>query len=130
MRKDIERPKVKGVHLAVAKNEEEEWSVYIINNTEEELDDTLVVSKGYGENKNEQVQTSTLRHYIGTVKAKDTEPIERIDPDLFHLTHEFWITFYISGKIYDKKFIFTSGSLTKENLSYIKELEKQGVLHS
>lgn len=130
MKKDIKRPEVKGVQVAVAKHGANDWSVYIINKNEKVLKDTLVVSKGYGEYKGEKVETSTLRHYIGTVEAEGFSTIERIDPDIFDLTHEFWITFYMDGKMYDKKFIFTSGSLSEGNLLYIQELEKEGILHS
>lgn len=115
--------------MAIARDGTDDWSIYLINNYGQQLHDTMVVSKGYGEDSGKKVKTSTLRHNLGTVEANGFSAIERLDPALFHLTHEFWLTFYIEGHIFDKKFIFKAGTLSKENLSYIKELGKEGILN-
>lgn len=129
MRKDIDVPEVKKVSLAVAKDGADDWAIYLINNYSRQLHDTMVVSKGYGEHSGEKVKTSTLRHNLGTVEANAFSAIERIDPALFHLAHEFWVTFYIESQMFDKKFIFKAGTLSEENLLYIKELDKEGILN-
>lgn len=130
MRKDIKIPEVKNVFIAIVREDEDEWKVYLINNNNVEIKDTLVVTRGYGIKGGKDVKTSTLRHYVGTVKAKANSAVERIDPGLFDLNHEFWVTFYIKENIYDKKFVFRSDSLSEKNLSYIHELKAEGIIHS
>lgn len=130
MRKDIKIPEVKNVHVAIVKEDEELWKVYIINNNHMPINDVMVVTRGYGQRDSKEIQTSTLRHNLGTVKSKSNSAVERMDPELFDLTHEFWITFYIEENIYDKKFLFRTESLTEKNLSYIKELDAEGIIHS
>ena len=134
MKNDIERPQVKDVTVAIAKstNElgQEEWSVHLINNNEVSLENTLVASKGYGEKNGETQKTSTLRHFLETVEAKTTAQIELIQPDVFHLNNEYWVSYYIDGQIYDKRFTFVPDSISDKNLTFIKELKTEGILHS
>jgi hypothetical protein len=72
MIKDIQTPEVKNVTLAVVREGLqglEEWKVYLINNNEFPIENTLVASKGYGEKEGEKQKTSTLRHFLETVPA-------------------------------------------------------------
>lgn len=134
MKKDIKVPEVKNVTLAVTRkvNElnEAEWNVHLINRNEFAIENTLVASTGYGEINGEHQKTSTLRHFLETVPAKGTALIEPINDEIFHLNNEFWVSYYIDGKIYDKKFIFLPDTIKEEHLIYIKELDMEGVLHS
>jgi hypothetical protein len=134
MIKDIEIPEVKNVTLAVARKkaagEEDEWMVYLINNNEHAIDNTLVASKGYGEKDGEQQKTSTLRHFLETVAPNSAALVEPIDPAVFHLNNEYWVSYYIDKQIFDKRFVFVPDSICEENLSFIKELDMEGVLHS
>jgi hypothetical protein len=45
------------------------------------------------------------------------------------LNNEYWVSFYIGDKIFDKKFIFVPDTITEKNLTFIPELEQYGVLH-
>ena len=129
MKKDIEIPEVKNVTIAVVR-EDGEWRVYLINNNNVALENTLVSSTGYGEKDGQQQKTSTLRHFLETVPAKSWAVVEQINEDVFHLSNEYWVSYYIDKQIFDKKFVFVPDSIKEENLSYIKELEMEGVLHS
>jgi hypothetical protein len=134
MIKDIKIPEVKNVTLAVARikntEEQQEWKVYLINNNEFPIENTLVASKGYGEKDGEQQRTSILRHYLDTIDANSAVLIEPIDPALFHLNNEYWVSYYIGTQIFDKRFVFVPDAIREENISFIKELEMEGVLHS
>jgi len=55
--------------------------------------------------------------------------VETIMPDVFHLNNEYWVSFYVESKIFDKKFIFVPDSIVEENLQPIVELGLDGVLH-
>lgn len=108
----------------------EEWNVYLINSNAFTIDNVLVASKGYGEHEGQEVKTSVLRHMFEQVPGKSSQQVEPIDPALFHLTNEFWVSYYIGNKIHDKRFLFVPGSIVEDNLIQISILEKQGVLHS
>lgn len=134
MKKDIEIPEVKNVTLAVAREKTllnaYEWKVYLINNNSFALENTLVASKGYGQKDGEEQKTSTLRHFLETVPANSTALIEPIQEEVFHLNNEYWVSYYAGGQIFDKRFVFVPDSLCEANLTFIKELDSDGVLHS
>lgn len=134
MIRDIEIPEVKNVTIAIARKkqsgESDEWKVYLINNNPFPIENTLVASKGYGVKDGEEQQTSTLRHFLETVAAESVALVEPIDPAVFHLNNEYWVSYYIDNKIYDKRFVFVPDSIHEDNITYIKELEMEGILHS
>jgi hypothetical protein len=134
MMKDIEIPEVKNVTLAIAREkspgDQAEWKVYLINKNDHPINNTLVASKGYGEKDGEKQQTSILRHFLQTVPPNSAALIEPIDPDVFHLNNEYWVSYYIDQQIFDKRFVFVPDSIRDENLTFIKEIEMEGVLHS
>lgn len=133
MKKDIEFAPVTGVKLAIAETETDkgpEWAVYIMNLNLIELHSVMITSRGYGMLDGEQRKTSTLRHMIEELGAQSIAKIEPIDPKVFALTNEFWVSYYILDQIFDKKFIFTPGSFNPSNITMIAELGLEGVLHS
>ena len=134
MKKDIEIPQVKNVTLAVAREqvagENGEWKVYLINNNEHPIENTLVASKGYGDKNGEKQETSTLRHFLQTVAPNSATLIEPIDAAVFHLNNEYWVSYYIDRQIFDKRFVFVPDSIREENLTFIKEIDMEGILHS
>lgn len=135
MKKDIVFPTVEGIRVAIACKdataETPEWAVYLLNTNAFDIDNVMVVSKGYSEKeqKQEQQRTSVLRQYLGTIMAGQHMQIELIDPSVFHLFNEYWVSYYVNGQIYDKKFIFVPESIISENLVYIPQLELKGILH-
>jgi hypothetical protein len=133
MKKDIDFSPVTGVKLAIAKEEKPsgtEWAVYIINLNLIELSTMMITSRAYGLLEGEKRQTSTLRHLIEELGAESIAKVEPIDPAVFVLTNEFWVSYYILDQIFDKKFIFTPGSFDPVNLRIIPELGLEGILHS
>lgn len=134
MKKDINIPEVKNVTIAIVREKnilnQDEWKVYLINSNPFPIENTLVVSKGYGVKEGEQQKTSTLRHFLETVPPLSNALVEPIDPNVFHLNNEYWVSYYVGMQIYDRKFVFVPDSICEENITFIKELEKEGVLHS
>ncbi len=134
MKKDIEIPNVVNVTIAVAKKkaigEADEWLVHLINNNDFPIENTLVASNGYGEKDGAPQKTSILRHYLQTVPAHSTALIEPIDKNVFHLNNEYWVSYYIGNKIYDKRFVFVPDSIGDDNLTFVKELGLDAVVHS
>ncbi|MEM6829079.1 MAG: hypothetical protein AAGA66_00965 [Bacteroidota bacterium] len=128
MKKDIDFSPVKDVHVVVGKTEEG-WKVFLINRNSSKLDNVIVSSRGYGKANNEEQKTSVLRHVIPYLEPKEYALIEPIDESVFHLNNEYWVSYYIDGQIYDKKFIFVPDSIIEEHLVFIAELEMEGILH-
>ena len=104
--------------------------VYLINSNEVPIENTIVSSTGYGEKNGERQKTSTLRHFLQTVPANSSALVEPIHSDVFHLNNEYWVSYYIGRQLFDKRFVFVPDTIREENLSFIKELEREGVLHS
>ncbi|MBX2957569.1 MAG: hypothetical protein KF846_15500 [Cyclobacteriaceae bacterium] len=134
MIRDIEIPEVKNVTVVIARRQQpgetDEWKVYLINKNPFPIENALVASKGYGEKNDQEQQTSVLRHFIETVPAESAALVEPIDPAVFHLNNEYWVSYYIGTTIFDKRFVFVPDSIREDNLVYIKELEVKGIVHS
>lgn len=132
MKKDLHENIVENIAIAIvmesATPEAKTWNVYLVNLKDEPIETVLVSSKGYGEKDGEKVKTSTLRHSIGDVAAHNYALIELIDEQVFGLTNEYWLSYYIQGQIYDKKFIFVPESIVESNLIRIPVLNKPGVM--
>jgi hypothetical protein len=131
MKIDIDFKPVTGVKLAIAKeivNGLEEWGVYIINLNLIELNTVMVTSKGYGTIDGEEKNTSVLRHMIQELGPESIAKIEPIDPDLFVLNNEYWVSYYILDQIFDKKFVFKADTVKEMNMEFIPELGLEGIL--
>ncbi len=128
MKKDIDFSPVKNVHVVIAQ-ETGAWRVFLINRNKEKLENVMVTSRGYGETKTESQKTSVLRHMIPFIDPGEYALIEPIDESVFHLNNEYWVSYFIDGQVYDKKFIFVPDSIIEDNLIFIEELEMKGILH-
>ncbi len=134
MKKDIPKNQVSGVTIAIAKKVEEgeeQWHAYLLNLNDFQIENVLITSRGYGKKEGEEVKTSVTRQMIEQVAPNALAIIEPIDPALFILNNEYWVSYYIDREIYDKKFVFLSDSITTENMIELSMLDGlQGVLHS
>ena len=128
MNKDIDFKPIKGVTITIVKIDES-WEVYLLNRSTERLDTILITSKGYGESQGVEQRTSTLRHGIPHLESGKYAKVETIQEEVFHLTNEYWVSYYVGGQIYDKKFLFVPDSIVDDNLVEIPEIGFQGVLH-
>ncbi len=132
MKADLPENIVEDVAITVALVDETpeigSWVVYIVNFKNEPITNILITSKGYGEIDGKQVKTSLLRHSIGDLAANSFATVEAIDPAVFGLTNEYWLSYYIGKEIYDKKFIFLPESIVENNLIRIPILNKPGVM--
>jgi hypothetical protein len=136
MKADIQFPSVVGVSIVIAREPLKtggyEWKVFVMNSNDFGIRNVLVTSKGYGELDGRQKTTGTLRHHVRGLPPHSAMPIELIQPELFDLCNEFWVSYYIdddSNRIFDKKFLFLPGSVIEENMSFIPVLQMEGVIH-
>lgn len=132
MKRDLPQNIVENIGIAIVLERESPtdkvWNVYLVNEKNEALTNVLVSSKGYGEKDGREVKTTTLRHFLGDVSANSTAKIEAIDTAVFGLTNEYWLSFYIGGTIYDKKYIFLPDSIIDDNMMKIPLVDKPGVM--
>lgn len=132
MKKDLPLNIVEDISIAVVlENETPEakhWTVYLINEKDIPLKNVFVTSKGYGLKDGNEVKTTTLRHFVGDVAPQSSAKIEAIDTEVFGLTNEYWLSYYIDETIYDKKYIFLPESIVNENITKIPLINKPGVL--
>lgn len=133
MREDIEIKPVEGVAVAITKEKdhtvEDKWTVYLLNENNVQIENVIVSSKGYGQKDGQKQETSILRHVFEKVEPNHFVQVELIDPSVFHLTNQYWVSYYIDGHIYDKKFIFVPEAITDQHITHIPLLELEGILH-
>ena len=101
MKKDIQIPEVKNVHVAIVFEyndiyKTDDWNVYVINNKNTDLEMMVIVSQGFSETKT----TSVLRKKITLLPANSFAKIELIQPDLFKLNNRFQVSFFDSYHIF------------------------------
>ena len=132
MKKDLPENIVKDIAIAVVLESESPgskvWNVYLINLKDHPIETVLVSSKGYGQKNGEEVKTSVLRHSVGNLDAMTFTLIEAIDEQVFGLTNEYWLSYYINDTIYDKKYTFLPESIVESNLTRIPIVNKPGVM--
>jgi hypothetical protein len=132
MKKDLPENIVEDVAMAVVLMSEtpevKNWTVYLINLKNQAITNVLISAKGYGEKDGRVVKTSVLRHFLGDLAPHSFAGVEAIDVEVFGLTNEYWLSYYIDGTIYDKKFIFLPESIVDENLIKIPLVNKAGVM--
>ena len=134
MKEELLGPKVENVGVAVIQSineeKEKEYTVYLISLRDDIMEGIIVASTGYGENTTtgEKVKTSTLRHGIEVLLPNEIAKIEPIMPDVFGLSNEYWVSFWVEDVLYDKRFVFPAESLIEENFKYLDVFKRKGVL--
>lgn len=132
MKKDIEVRRVEDLAIAIVPPEEGEnsemWDVFLINLKEEAIENVLINSSGYGELDGEMRRTTTLRYFFERIGGLEIVPIEPIQAKLFDLTNEYWISFNYQDYMYDRKYLFVSGSIHPINFTVIPFLNRKGVM--
>lgn len=132
MKKDLPENKVEGVAIAVVLEDENiesrSWKVYVLNLRDTQIQNVLISSKGYGTINGEQVKTTVFRHFIGNLDSNKFAAIELIDEKLFAINNEFWLSYYVNGEIFDKKYIFLTESVSESNFIRIPHINKPGVM--
>lgn len=133
MKKDIPIRKVESVGIAIVpKNpselKHEMWEVYLLNLRPDSIQSVLINSKGYGTLQEQKVETTILRHFFEEIAGKSIVPIEPIQPKLFSLANEFWVSFSADNYMYDRKYVFLPGSISADHLTTIPILGKKGIM--
>ena len=99
-------------------------TLIVINESEEEVETVLIISKGYDEER----ETSQMRHRVDILPKKSGIKIEFMQEEVLVLNNVFKITFFVGNKLFDKTFIIKKNSIKKSALRMIKSLNKRGVV--
>lgn len=131
MKKDIEIPIVKAVYIALIQEWNDDflemtWNAYLINDGSLPIELVFVVSKGY----DGDLKTATMRHRMEALGAKSYQKLEFVQKEILDLTNEFYVTYYLHGQLYEKRFVFEKGSVSEANLTQIPLFETIGILAS
>jgi len=107
---------------------EKVWYAYLVNDSDFDLEGVMVVSKAFGTIDGEMKKTSLLRHAYVEVPAVSVVKIEMIEKSVLVLNNEFMLTFFMGGKLYDRKFIFKANSINEDLVEEVPILFVDGII--
>ena len=137
MKKDIKIPEVENVFVAAVQSREfgssddfmeKVWYIYLVNDSDFNLDSVMVVSKAFGTIDGEMKKTSLLRHAFIKIPAVSVVKVEMLEKSVTTLNNEFMVTFFIGNTLYDKKFTFNANSISEKNVEEVPILFVDGVI--
>ena len=133
MKSDITIPQVENVFLAAVQEwsddfMEKVWYVYLVNDSDFDLDGVMVVSKAFGTLDGEMKKTSLLRHAFPKVPSVSVVKIEMLETNVLLLNNEFMVTYFIGSTLFDKKFIFRAQTITPDYVEEVPILFVDGVV--
>jgi hypothetical protein len=134
MRADILSPLVENVKMVVVPEKNEEGAtqhyVYLLNLRDDIMEGIIITSKGFGvdETTGEKITTSMLRHSLEVLLPDEAAKIEPIMEDVFKLTNEFLISFWVEDTMYDRKFIFLPETINEKNYVTIPKMGGKGIV--
>ena len=133
MKADITIPEVENVFLAAVPEwsddfMEKVWNVYLVNDSDFDLEGVMVVSKAFGTIDGEMKKTALLRHAFVQVPSVSVVKVEMIEKSVLALNNEFMVTYFIGNTLYDKKFIFRKNTVNEEDTEEVPILFVEGVI--
>ena len=133
MKSDIKIPIVENVFLAAIHEysddfDENVWNIYLINDSDFQLDGVMVVSKAFGTIDGEMRKTASLRHAFVEIPAISVKKVEMIEKSVLTLNNEFMLTYFIGDTLYDKVFIFKANFATEAEREEVPILFVDGVI--
>jgi hypothetical protein len=133
MKKDITIPEVENVFVTAVQEwsddfMEKVWYIYLVNDSDFNLDGVMVVSKAFGTIDGEMKKTSLLRHAFVEIPSVSVVKVEMLEKSVTTLNNEFMVTFFIGNTLYDKKFIFKANFISEKNVEEVPILFVDGVI--
>ena len=136
MKEGLLGPIVENVGIAVVQDINEEnaimYYVYLVNLREDIMEGIIITSNGYGKNVNtgESIKTSTLRHSLEVLLPNEAAKLEPIMEEVFGLSNEYWVSFWINDVMYDKKFVFLPDTISPVTMQLIPVIRAKGIMIS
>ena len=100
MKSDINIPEVENVFFTAVPEWSDDfmeniWNVYLVNDSDFDLDSIMVVSKAFGTIDGEMKKTSLLRHAFVKVPSVSVVKVELLDDSVLRLNNEFMVTYFV-----------------------------------
>lgn len=131
MKKDIITIAVEQAAIVVIPREGnvsgELWDVYLVNESDQKMENVLVASRGYGELDGREKTTTTLRYFFQELAPKSSVLIEPIQTALFGINNEYWISFNKGEDMLDRKFLFPANSIAANHLNHLDVINVKGI---
>ncbi len=133
MKSDIIIPKVENVFMAAVQEWNDDfmdkvWYVYLVNDSDYDIDNVMIVSKAFGTIDGEMKKTSLLRHAFVKIPSVSVVKVEMIEKSVLSLNNEFMVTYFIENTLYDKKFIFRTNTINEKATEEVPILFVNGVI--
>ena len=133
MKSDIKIPEVQNVFFAAVHEWSDDfleniWNVYLVNDSDFDIDSVMVVSKAFGTVDGEMKKTSLLRHAFVQIPSVSVVKVEMVEKSLLELNNEFMVTYFIGNTLYDKKFTFIKNAINEKNVEEVPILFVDGVI--
>ncbi len=132
MLKDIQTSEIPSIAIAAIQefneNQIPEWYIYFINYSSIHLKGVLISSKGWGEINGEEKETSVLRHFLDQVDAMSYTKVEAIQPEVFGLYNQYWMSAYANENMIDFKFIFEPNTIDEINFEMVGLINQKGII--
>ncbi len=120
MKKDIQQVVVEMVSVAaIPPNQpspESLWNIYLTNEGDELMENVIVASKGYGVIDGRDKTTTVLRYFFQRIEPGARVLVEPIQPALFAIYNEYWVSFNLGEDMLDRRFVFPENSISLEAL--------------
>ena len=133
MKSDITIPEVENVFFAAIQEWSDDfleniWNIYLVNDSDFDLESVMVVSKAFGTLDGEMKKTSLLRHAFVQIPSVSVVKVEMVEKSLLELNNEFMVTYFIGNTLYDKKFTFIKNAINEKNVEEVPILFVDGVI--
>lgn len=134
MREELLGPKVENVAVAVvqqlSETQEKIYNVYLLNLRDDIMEGIIITSSGFSfdPESGEKIKTSTLRHCMELMLPDEAAKIEPIMEEVFGMTNEYMVSFWVNDVMHDKKFSFLPNTIREENFEDIPFLNARGIL--
>lgn len=126
------RPEMKGIIVAAIIDTGDvnpgDWNVYLANSNNLPIENVMITSRGYGILNDESRETSTIRWFFEKIEPHTFVMIEPIMEEVFGLTNEYYVSFYMDGIMYDKKYLFLPESIDQKYLTMVPVIQEKGVM--
>lgn len=133
MKKDIQIPEVKDIHIGAVKQfnedlQEDIWTVFLINNSPNTLETLFVVSQAQGTIEDVAKETTTFRHQYEALAPFTAIRVELLEKAVLDLENTFSVSYFLNGKLFDKRFVFSAQSVADHNTTKLPVIDVDGVL--
>lgn len=116
MKKDIQQVVVEMVSVAAIPpnqpTEESLWNIYLTNEGDEAMENVIIASKGYGIVDGRDKTTTVLRYFFQRIAPGARVLVEPMQPALFAIYNEYWVSFNLGEEMLDRRFVFPAGSIS------------------